>query len=257
MEECLITVSCITAFSNPKRDLTDLRATLTALRQQTYPLHEIIVCDDAPEEDKAGIAALCAEFGAEYMPYPFTNWALATGGQYNQAVARSTGDVILLLCPHWVLAPNWVREMVEWLAELGPGNVIATDNDRHALIRTEGGRPLNWFAHKPVRFETFDAGDMDHAKTMCWRRDWVDFDTRLDCPPGDTTAEKGNCHGFILWAWEHAVLHGRHLWLRRDLRMEHAPSTHTPWLLEHSLQRHGWSYARLLEIMEEKKRARV
>lgn len=242
MEESLITVSCITAFSNPKRDLTDLRATLTALRQQTHPLHEIIVCDDAPEEDKAGIATLCAEFGATHYPYPFTNWALATGGQYNEAVARSTGDIIFLLCPHWVLAPNWVREMVEWLVELGPGRVVATDNDRQALPREDGGPPVDWFSGMPDKFEAPSHFFMDHAKTLCWREDWVNFDTDLDCPPGDMTGERGNCHGFILWAWEQKR-QGRQLWLRRDLCMEHAPATHTPCLLEKSLQRHAWSEA--------------
>lgn len=238
----MLTVSCLTAFANPKRDLSDFTHTLAALRVQTHPLHEIIVMDDAPNEDKSGIAALCEQYTATHMPFSFLNWAIAGSRQYNQAFARSTGEILLLLCPHWVLAPDWVAKMLAWLIELGPGNLVSTTNDRHHLPRAEGGPPEDWFADYPMCFLTTEWQLFDHAKVLLYRQDWLPFDEDFDCPEDDLSGEHGSNHGLVYWAWQQQR-QGRQLWLRRDMQMEHAKDTHSPAILEKSRIRHDWSYA--------------
>ena len=236
----MLTVSLLMTFSNPKRDLTDFRRTLAALAVQTQPLHETFLADNAPDEDKPALEALCGEYGVQYRKWPFYHWAIADGAQYQAAFEESTGQAIMVLCPHWVLAPDWVEKMVAWLESLGQGNIVGTDIDRHALPRYEGGLPEDWFAGYPDRFECPAYNFFDHAKFICYREDWIPVDQEFDAP--DTSGLRGSCHGMVYWAWQQ-LQRGRRLWLARDVGMEHATATHSPLVLEHSLERHAWSEA--------------
>lgn len=238
----MLSVSLLMTFANPKRDLSDFRRTLAALAVQTQPLHEIFVADNAPYEDKPALEALCREYGVQYRPYPFYNWAIADGREYNAMFTQSTGQAIMVLCPHWVLEPAWVEKMVAWLEALGPGNIVGTDADRRALPRVAGGPPEDWFAGYPERFECPAYNLFDHAKFVCCREDWIPYCEEMDPPPGDCSGLRGMEHGTVLWAWEQ-LHYGRRLWLARDMQMEHAVFCHTPAVVEHSQERREWSWA--------------
>lgn len=238
----MLTVSLLMTFANPKRDVTDFHRTLVALAAQSRPLHEIFVGDQAPDEDKGGIEALCRDYGARYYRYPFQNWAIADARQYQEMFEASTGTAIMVLCPHWVLAPDWVEKMAAWLEQLGPGNVVGTDADRRHTPRVEGGPPEDWFAGQADRFECPAYNFFDHAKFICYREDWLPFDPEFDCPPDDFSGTRGNCHGVVYWAWQQLQA-GRKLWLARDVGMEHAAQTHSAAVLEHSMERYVWSRA--------------
>jgi len=232
------TVSCFLEFANPYRDTTLFRETLQSLRNQTYPLHEIFVCDDAPPEDRGEIAALCSEFNAIHVEYPFRNWGLANGGMYNDCYRASTGEVLLVLCSGFILGARWLEEMLKTLMAKGPGNLVGTDFN---WINREFPHP---FDSQPDPYQTLRNDNYDHAKTILFREDWIDYDIEFDAVGFDGLT--GNQHGQVWWGKQHQHA-GHSLWLRRNMDMRHPRRPQLEEFSRHVMDRFFWSHEILVE----------
>lgn len=232
-------VSVLIPFCQFEHDLglTNLGACLDSLEAQTQRPHEVLLADDSHEDDRAYVQMLCRLQGATYLEFPFVNYAPAFSRKFNRMAERATGEALLLLCSNWVLEPRWLAAMSEWLAELGPGNIVASDRARQGMGDAQGN-PYDWFAGHPDRFEVKNHHLIDEGfLTMLLHEDWLPFDEDFDPPVDDLSATRGAWHAVVEWGHRQMVGHGRHLWIRRDLKAEHGPHTPRPeWLAQN-----GWS----------------
>lgn len=215
-------VSCLIPYCNYMRDSGNLKRCLESLSRQTLPLHQIILADDSLPEDRSEIQAICQEYGVTYLEFPFVQFAPAFSRKFNGMFARVTGDLVMILCSNWILGPHWVAEMATWLTELGPKNIVASDNARQAM-GDSNGRIFDWFAGYPDRFPAPGLHFIDEGfLTMLHVADWEHWDEDFDPPPGDLSETRGAWHAVIVWGAA-LMKKGVRLWLRRDLDATHQP----------------------------------
>lgn len=221
----MLKASVCLPFCNYAHDTTNLRNCLDSLAAQTQKAHQIILSDDSLPEDRAEVKEICERYGVEYLEFPFVMYAPAFSRKFNASFARVTGDAIALLCSNWRLGPDWIEKMAQWLEELGPRNVIACDNARHAMQDAKGNT-IDWFAGHPDRFEVHNYHLIDEGfLTMIHTCDWVPWDEDFDPPPGDMSETKGAWHAVIVWGSQ-LMGKGVRIWIRRDLQAEHQVDLH-------------------------------
>lgn len=115
-----------------------LHAALTTLRQQTYPIHQIVVVDDKSDSPYAEEQCeLCEEFGATYLYYSAEKKMKRRGGS-NQFGLRyleggvpfqSLGDsVVGFCCVDHVYYPDYLEKIVSVLEQYE--NAVVFSNTR-------------------------------------------------------------------------------------------------------------------------------
>lgn len=226
-------ITCFIAYCNYAHDASNLRETLAALRQQTRPIQQIILCDQSLPADRAEIAAICVDHDVDYVQFPFTNYASAFGRMYNYCASVATGDLFMMLCSNWVLGPRWVQGMADWLEELGPRFLVACDNDRAYLKLPYD---VCYIAPAPDW--------VDNPKLLLHRQDWVPMPEDWDPPVGYMGADRASGHALIWWG--HCLVRsGITIMVRRDMEMRHGTVAHTPEYTAQLMQQHRFSDALL------------
>ncbi|HQH49969.1 MAG TPA: glycosyltransferase [Candidatus Cloacimonadota bacterium] len=112
-------VSVIVVTRNEGRNLPTL---LTALVNQDYPLdlYEIIIADDASEDDTAELVARHMDLGVKllYLSIPGRDKVLSPKkNALKQAIAASSGEVILTTDADCIVPLTWITSMIEAFAD--------------------------------------------------------------------------------------------------------------------------------------------
>ncbi|GIP39955.1 glycosyl transferase [Paenibacillus sp. J31TS4] len=116
----------------------DIEACLEAVLGQTYPLHEIVVVDNASQDETGTILQ-------RYSDQVRIQWNAENTGfapAHNQAIRSCSSKYFLVLNPDVVLHPDYVRCLIEALKESGPrigsatGKLLARENPK--LIDSTG-----------------------------------------------------------------------------------------------------------------------
>lgn len=104
-------------------------AAVRSVLDQTYPAHEIVVCDDGSTDDLAGALA---PFGSAVRVIRQSNRGAAAAR--NTAVAACSGDYVVVLDPDDRFLPERLRRLAELAARRPDLDVLTTD----ALVEFEG-----------------------------------------------------------------------------------------------------------------------
>ena len=246
-----VSVSILIPYCLARYEVDNLRGCLASLRAQTVQPKEILVGDDSHPDDVPLVQSVCEEFGAKYIPLPFTYWAPAWSRKMNGLFYASTGEMVVLLCSNWQLGENWLEEMVKWLEELGRGHIIVCDNARHDMGRADGTR-YDWYAGREDRFEEPDYSLLDMGYLhIFYRNDWVDWDEDYDPPPGYDGRDIGAWHAITEWAFQMIVMNAMKLMVRRDLKATHLwnKSKHPRASTSEYLQQTRNSFSRFRQVM--------
>ncbi len=223
----MLKVSVFIPFCNYQHDLTNLETCLKSIAEQTQLPHQVFLLDDSVPEERSivvglGLACLPREIDFRYLEFPFVNYAPAFALKFNTAYEKCTGDAICILCSNWKLGPNWIQRMAQWLEELGPGNVISSDNARKSMGDAEG-KLYDFFAERPTIFQETNFMLIDEGfLTMIHKESWLPWDEDFDPAVDDMSEDKGNWHGVSEWGYR-LLIHGVKLWIRRDLEAWHQP----------------------------------
>lgn len=105
-----------------------LRACLDALAAQTWAARELVVIDNASEDDSAAIAET---FATRTIRNPANRGFSAA---VNQGIAASGGEFVLLLNPDCRMSPDYIERLVSALTSAGERFGSATG----CLLRAEG-----------------------------------------------------------------------------------------------------------------------
>jgi cellulose synthase/poly-beta-1,6-N-acetylglucosamine synthase-like glycosyltransferase len=113
------TVSVIVVTRNEGRNLPTL---LTALVNQDYPrdLYEIIIADDASEDDTAELVARHMDLGVRllYLSIPGRDKVFSPKkNALKQAIAASNGEIILTTDADCIVPLTWITSMIEAFAD--------------------------------------------------------------------------------------------------------------------------------------------
>jgi hypothetical protein len=120
-------VSVIVPCRNAARTLP---ATLAAVAAQSHPAAEVIVVDDASDDDSA---ALAERLGARVLRHETRRNA---GGARNRALDVATGEVLAFLDADAVPSTNWLERVAANLAR--DASIVAVGG------RIANGRPGRW-----------------------------------------------------------------------------------------------------------------
>jgi len=222
-------ISVAVPFCKNRPDTANLRKCLLGLWAQTRKPHEVILMDDSHPDDRAEVRQCLKDYRwsahvpIRYLEFPYVGVnAPAWSRKFNAAHRIAKGDAFHLLCSNWSLEPEWIQKMGDWLEDLGPGNVVSADNARKNM-GDESGNTYDFFAAYPDRFEAPSFYHIDEGfLTILHMQDWVDFDEDFDPKPDDLSETKGAWHAVSEWGYRLIVKNGCKLWIRRDMKAEHA-----------------------------------
>ncbi len=124
-----------------------LRESLDSIRAQTYPLHEIIICDDASTDETPAIIASAAMADSRIRTLR-NERSLGGYGAMNRAVRASTGDVVAIYHADDVYDERIVEREVAYLSDHPDAGAVFT-LDR---FLDEGGREYQRL-HLPPELE--------------------------------------------------------------------------------------------------------
>lgn len=210
-------VDILIPFCNYMHSLHNLTLCLESLRWQTRRPDSIYLADDSLPQERTVVQALCREYGVQYLPFPFVNYAPAFSRKMNGMFAQSQGQIIVLLCSNWVLSIDWLQLMLNWLVELGPGNLVTGNSDRPGHFQG---------AREPVAIGDLPLWDSGYLEAL-FRQDWLPWDEEFDPAPDDQSATKGAWHATTEW---HARLQrkGMRCWTRNDVTAHHLERQESP-----------------------------
>lgn len=108
---------------------------LTSIAAQTHPIHELIVCDDVSKDRTAFlITALAAKYNLPLTLHTNTEHT-GVNKNFEQALSKCTGDIILLCDQDDVWHPNKVKTIVDYF-DYHPEKMLVCTNAN--LINSNG-----------------------------------------------------------------------------------------------------------------------
>lgn len=108
----------------PTRNRIDLlRHAVESVRMQDYADWEIVISDNASEEDVAGFVASC---GDDRIRYSRTDSFLPVTENWNRALEQSSGDYLIMLGDDDALMPGCLSTARQLIASWGDPDVIYT-----------------------------------------------------------------------------------------------------------------------------------
>ena len=161
---------------------TYIKEQLDSLKNQTYPIDEVIICDDQSKDSTVSIVKKYIESNH------LTHWNIEVNqenkgfiGNFFGAIGRTTGDVIFMCDQDDVWEPNKVQEMVNYLQEhphveaLNTAVTLIDETGTPIPLKRKRGYCNENILHKAVReketeeidFSFLVKGNVSPGCTMC------------------------------------------------------------------------------------------